>query len=171
MKTIDIPGGQATLRDVADLTVKQRRLVQASTLMTARRFAQMPDEVRQAAAKAVVDGKTSGPESQEERLQGLLNLLPATKEEAQVMLSSQDDCIIAFLASWTLGLPLPTTAEMVENLPGALYDALAEAIMPAVGEVIGAPSADFSVVPDTEENKEAPFVDSEPSAEPSATPI
>jgi len=168
--TIDVPGGQATLRDVEDLTVRQRRVVQAGSFMTARRIARMPRETLEMVQQAQDSGDFEPTADNEARVAGLLELLPGTADEAIEMMATQDAAIVVFLESWTLERALPTSAAMVGDLPGGLYDVLAEGVAPLVSAVTRGPSVDFDPVPNTPENATAPFVESATSNEPSATP-
>jgi len=76
--------------------------------------------------------------------------------EAAHLMELQDATIVALLAGWSLDRPLPTM-DTIQDLPGELYDALAEATK-ELGATV-ATGSDFSVDPDPK----ATTPDSEPS--------
>jgi len=110
MKTVEIPGGQAQLREKADIKVRHRRLVEAAAMAAAPLLAKLPEDVatRQALTEAEVLA------------------LGVSRQEANAMLELQDATIIAALASWTLDQPVPDM-DTVGDLDPELYDALSAA--------------------------------------------
>jgi len=157
--TIDLPGGQkATLRDVDELTVKQRRMVQACGLLAMRQATRVPTDVLERMRDRAILGDAADAVAAKDRLAVMLATLPSNKDEAMEVLSASDDAIVAFLEGWTLDRPLPKSTEELEDLPGPVFTALEQAIAPRVSEVVNGPSVDLSVKPPTEEFKDAPFV-------------
>jgi hypothetical protein len=119
--TVQIPGGEATIREVSEMTVRQRRTVQASFMTTTHIYARLPEELLAQTSQANEEGLDA-----RQKVSRMLAALPLTQEEAEALLGMQDATIVAFLASWTLPDALPTVAT-VQDLPPAVYDALAEA--------------------------------------------
>ncbi len=107
MRTVDIPGGTAELREKLDMKVRHRRLVESAALAAASAVAKLPGD--------------------REELEALdMSKLDLTKDEADGLFALQDATIIATLASWTLPDALPTVGT-VQDLDQELYDALAAA--------------------------------------------
>lgn len=121
---IDIPGGQATLRDPGSLTKRQKRLLESVFLRLA------PAVPKFAAYAASGDGAV---------------LPELAVSEVDLTFELQDLAIITFLESWTLDRPVPT-ADTVGDLPEDLYDALEKACSP----LVLAPGPDFSPNPSQE---------------------
>ncbi len=112
-KVIDIPGGQATLRDPDELRGRDQNLVQAAALAAAPVFRKLGD-------KAFEESKD---ENEEDFLAGMPDL---TRSEAQILLELKECVAVALLKSWTLPLPLPT-ADTIGDLDAPLYKALVDA--------------------------------------------
>lgn len=149
--TIPIPGGEAVLRDANELTERQRRLVRNTTVVASGVLGRVPKELLQAQEDAV-KAATDDPDSVSARaavaaateaVDRAVIGLNLSMEDAEKISSLQDAAIIALLVSWTLPAPLPTV-ETVQDLPGALYDALALASRGLSAAV----SVDFSPDPD-----------------------
>lgn len=119
MKTVPIPGGTVTVRERGEFTERQRRAVRTAM------FAALGDSLGD------VD-----PDSPDIRVK-------ITPQMSTQMFVMRDISIVQSFVSWTLDLPTPT-AETVLDLPGDLYDALAEAADGALGGLF----TDFSPSPD-----------------------
>lgn len=129
MRTVEIPGGTAQIREQRDLSVRQRRMIEVAGIKASGLLRKLPEGV------------------QIEQMQGIdtLELLRMGFDESdlEAFQNLQDITILATLASWTLDRPLPT-AETVGDLPGPLYDALSgESSAPGAEVVTG-----FEVSPD-----------------------
>lgn len=124
MRSIDIPGGTATLREREDLAERQRRLVKSRGLAASGVLTRLQD--------ATKDG--GDPQS-----------VMVSATEAEEILEVQDAVIVALLASWTLDRPLPTM-ETIQDLPAELYDALSNATADLGASL--AVDTDFSENPD-----------------------
>lgn len=107
MRTVDIPGGTAELREGADLKVRHRRLIEAAAIAAGAALPKLPTNL--------------------EELESLdIATLDLSIEETNSLFALQDATIVAAVASWTLPGPLPTL-ETAGDLDTAVYDALAEA--------------------------------------------
>lgn len=132
--TIEIPGGQATFRELLD-TERQRRPLKLAAAAAASAIAKLPDD----------DAEGS--------VRDRLAALPLSVAEAQSLMDLYDATIVAYLQSWTLDRPLPDTDGLLD-LPPDLYDALVEA-----ASKLKAPSeTDFDPT-----NPRAPGADSTPT--------
>lgn len=149
MKTVDIPGGQATLREKSDLRVRDRRLVEAAAVAAGPLMARLPQDPEQRAAISEVD----------------LLSLGISRQEIQTMFDMQDAAIIAALASWTLQEPLPTM-DTLGDLNGELYDALGE-VTSGVGAEVAAETFDppDPASPGFEASPTVPLAVSEPHSD------
>jgi hypothetical protein len=139
MRTVDIPGGTATFREEGELRGRDSKLVKAAAIAAQSALEKLPDDAQPK------PGETR--EQTAERLIGLMKniKLDLTQEEAMRLMSMKEAIVIAYLASWTLDLPLPTL-ETIGDLPGPIYDALDEAVG---GEYIKVKiGTDFSPSPD-----------------------
>ena len=110
--TVDIPGGQAVLRD----KLKQRQRRELEIAMFA--IESVVEKLQTAGVKI-----EAGMKPQDVDTSGV----KFTAQEARAMLDFQDATILAFLESWTLQQPVPTTAEQLGDVDTDVYDALAEA--------------------------------------------
>lgn len=140
MHPIDIPGGVAKIKDPADLRGRDTKLIKAYALAAQSVLAKIPEEAR-----------PQPDESKEEagkRMQKYLedHPLQLTGEEGMKMLDLKEATMVAYLASWTLDIPLPTM-ETIGDLPDAIYQALDDAVG---GDAIkiATSSVDFDVNPD-----------------------
>ena len=114
MRTVEIPGGTAVLREREDVRVRNRRLVENATV------AAMP------ALEKV------NPEGEQQNL---------STEEADSLFALQDATIVALLVSWTLQEQIPTLST-VGDMDPEIYDALAQATRETGAEVVSAESFD-----------------------------
>lgn len=138
-KTIDIPGGTATIYTVDELTPRRQRAMQVISLMAgsalkkfrAAKTLTMPDGTVKNA-----DGTTAAPTVEEKEEAAIDQLANAnlTEAEATVFFKIQDASIYAHLKDWTLTdgngapLPRPETVDAVQDIPGPVYDALSAEI-------------------------------------------
>lgn len=123
MRTVSIPGGTATVRDVDDMTERQRRLIRTAI------FAAAAD-----ALGDTLDVNGAAPEQVQVHVTG---------ELGERMFAMRDARIVAAVAEWTLDRPLPTL-DTVQDLPGGVYDALDRETTGLTAAV----STDFSADPD-----------------------
>lgn len=149
--TVEIPGGTAKIRELSEMTVRQRRMVQASYMATSYIYAQLPPSVVENAT--VLKGK-EGLDARE-KLALMIRGLRVTRTEAEDILSLQDASIVAFLESWDLDMVLPTM-DNVQDLPPKLYDALAIITAPLASK-LSLGSVDLDPTPGGEDS---PFGDS-----------
>jgi hypothetical protein len=140
MRTVEIPGGMAKIKDPQDLRGRDTKLIKASALAAQSVLAKIPEEAR---PKPGEDKKVAA-----DRMQEYINKHPIdmTREEGMRMLEMKEAVMVAYLASWTLDIPLPTL-ETIGDLPDDLYQALdditgGDAINAAVSTI------DFDVNPD-----------------------
>jgi hypothetical protein len=115
MRTVDIPGGTATLREKDDIKVRQRQLVESRIVAAASALEKLPNEIDELAAFDITKS----------------NL---TAAEADSIFDLQNATIVAALASWSLSDPIPTM-DTVGDLDQNLYDALSTATAGVASEV------------------------------------
>lgn len=107
MRTVDIPGGTASLREKDDVKVRQRQLVESRMVAAASALEKLPGEMSELETYDITKS----------------NL---TAAEADSLFDLQSATIVAALASWSLPAPLPTM-DTVGDLDQELYDALSTA--------------------------------------------
>lgn len=134
---VPIPGGEATIRDVKDLRVKHRRLIEAATIGAASALSRLPQDLA-----------GDGEDLTEVPIEAMTNL---TAKDATALMELQDATIVALLQDWTLrderGVPVPLpTMETVGDLSPEVYDALAQATRTAAADLGRA--ADLGPSPD-----------------------
>jgi hypothetical protein len=116
VRTVDIPGGKATLYEANEIPNRLRVLVEDATLAAAgvvTRLQGMEDlEV---------------PEGEDSISAGLAQAakLGLTRQEANALRELREATAVACLKSWTLPQPLPTM-DTVRDLPADLYEAILE---------------------------------------------
>lgn len=110
MKTVDIPGGTATLREKPDVRVRDKRLVEAAGIAAAPLLARLPAD--SAGKLALSETQVLG--------------LGISAHDMALLWDINDAAIIAVLASWTLNCPLPTL-QTLGDLDPDLYEALSNA--------------------------------------------
>ncbi len=135
MKTVDIPGGTAVLREKQDIKVRQRQLVEAAYIPASAAMAKLPGNI-------------------EELKDFDLSKSDITISEAQTLFDLQSATIVAALASWTLDAPLPTM-ETVGDLDQDVYDELGAATA-SLGNEIVAPESFEPTDPRSPEFKATP---------------
>lgn len=141
-KTIDIPGGQATLRDPNELKVRQRRLIEAARADLAISMSKITPELLESAQGA--DREDAARLGREMLAQGV----NFGTEDWRRIWAFQDATIIALLESWTLPDALPTM-ETIEDMDEVVYDVLADATkQEGAAMAQGEAAADFSPNPD-----------------------
>jgi hypothetical protein len=104
--TIDIPGGQATLRD--ELTVNGQELMQAVTFGIGK-------DTKEKILDLIAHKDDEGFEPE------------ITFEQSMAMSRLNRAAVIAFLKSWTLDEPLPTL-DSLGDLPAGLFNTLMQAV-------------------------------------------
>ncbi len=131
MRTIDIPGGQAVLRDQPDeLRVRQSRLIQTTALAAGALFGKLKEVL-----------PTNG---QPVDVQALAASMPdMTRTEAATLLEVQDAMLVALLVSWTLPDPLPTM-DTVQDMEADVYQTLTAAVTKANLGAMFTKAIDFS---------------------------
>ena len=122
------PPGVATLREPHEVTERHRRPIKVLMMqMNPARFAGF-----------------IGSDDDE------LPDIEFTEGEAQSFASLADHTIFSALVSWSLDLPLPTSADDCMDIPGHIYDAL-EKVTSGVGEALKAsPGVDVNVTKDAD---------------------
>lgn len=140
MRTINIPGGIAKIKEQKDLRGRDTKLIKAYALAAQSVLLKIPEEARPKPGESKEDaGK---------RMQEYLETHPVqmSGEEGMRMLDMKESVMVAYLASWTLEIPLPTM-ETIGDLPDEVYQALDDAVG---GDAItvAAASVDFDVNPD-----------------------
>lgn len=140
MRTVEIPGGTARIKDRGDLRGRDSKLIKASALAAQNVLAKIPEEAR---PKPGEDPKEAG-----DRMQKYLEEHPLdlTAEEGMLLLDMKEAVMVAYLVDWTLDLALPTM-KTIGDLPDEIYQALDDA---TGGETINAAvsSVNFEVNPD-----------------------
>jgi hypothetical protein len=130
MRTVEIPGGTAELRDRLDIKIRHRRMIEAAAVAASAAMAKLPDNI-----------------PAEQLKQTEVETLSLTRQEATTLFELQDATIVASLASWTLDEPLPNL-DTIGDLEQDVYDALALATS-EVGANVAAPE-NFDASPDPE---------------------
>lgn len=116
MKTVNIPGGTAALREKADIKVRHRQLVEAAYIPASTAMMKLPGDLKE--------------------LENFdLSASDITRTEAQALFDLQSATIVAALESWTLPGPIPTM-DTVGDLDQDVYDALSEATASLATEVV-----------------------------------
>ena len=110
MKTVEIPGGNAQLREKHEIKVRHRRLIEAASVGAAVALSKLPTD-------------------QDELETATLTDLKLTKDEAGSLFELQDATIVAALDSWTRPEAIPTLAT-VGDLDPEVYDAQAYTLAP-----------------------------------------
>ena len=105
---VPIPGGSARLRPGVNLPERYRRPIKA--LVT---------QIGESRMRQIVTANSDSTE-------GLTVEIALTEHEANVLMRITDAVIYALVESWTLDLPLPDSPAAVQDLPGHIYDALAQ---------------------------------------------
>jgi hypothetical protein len=140
MRTIEIPGGIAKIKDQKDLRGRDTKLIKAYALAAQSVLMKIPDEAQPQTGESKEDaGK---------RLEVYLKEHPLqmTGQEGMLMLDMKEATMVAYLASWTLDIPLPTM-DTIGDLPDEVYQALDDAVGGDAIKVAAA-SVDFDVNPD-----------------------
>ncbi len=123
MKTVDIPGGQATFREqgVDRVTGRQAKILRAAALAAATAFDGLPE--------ILFGGPDDETDAQrDERVRKALarqKQSALTIEQAMTLDNSREAAVVALLESWTLDEPLPTL-DTIGELDSDLYDALVD---------------------------------------------
>ena len=162
MRTVDVPGGHAQIRELGEMSVRHRHMVQASFMSVAHLYTSLPPELLE---KTVKKGK----EGLDARQKANMMILGSgmSEEDAMKFLGQQSSAIVAFLAGWDLNQPLPTMDTVLDLAPD-VYDALAvEVAAPAAQLALG--TVNLDPVP-REVDPAAPFGESETSNGQSSTP-
>lgn len=140
MRTIEIPGGIAKIKDRSELRGRDSKLIKAAALAAQDVLARVPDEARPKPGESEKDAA--------KRMDEYLRKHPIkmTADEGMRLLDMKEAVMVSYLASWTLDLELPTI-ETIGDLPDDVYQALDAA---TGGEVINTAvsSANFDVNPD-----------------------
>ena len=115
---IDLPGGGwAEIKDPSDLTNRDRKLLR-------RHVYAARDIMATKMAKVGIKPGTARKDIPAEAQAKLDELL--TTDDLDLINEAQAAFIVAYTASWSLDRPLPTM-ETVDDLPGQVFDAIAEA--------------------------------------------
>lgn len=136
-------GATADLRDVIDVTERQRRPIRRfqSQLSAMPAFAAAVREA-EAVQKAAGDGTDLAPDVQ-------LKLAAGMGEAFDVLESLNDAVVAAMVRGWSF--PFPVTADAAQDLPGRDLDALRTACAPFIRELMPnfepSPDADSPTAP------------------------
>ena len=141
MRTIEIPGGTAQLKDQKDLRGRDTKLIKAYGLSAQNVLVKIPEEAR---PKPGESRQESGDRMEAYLKEHPLQLSP---EEAMLMLDLKEATMVAYLAGWSLDLKLPTM-ETIGDLPDDLYQALDDAVGGDVIKTAVVSGVDFDVNPD-----------------------
>jgi hypothetical protein len=106
---IPIPGGRARLRDPGTLPERYRRPLKSLATL-------LGDKLEEVARSA------QGPDDSVARVAADVGL---SETDVDRLMRLTDAVIYALLESWTLTIPVPTTLDAVQDMPGDVYDALA----------------------------------------------
>ncbi|HEX7355317.1 MAG TPA: hypothetical protein VF288_10855 [Mycobacteriales bacterium] len=157
-RTIDLPGGSATLRDAEEISGAGRKLVRAAAIAASSAFAKLPTEVTE---------PPKGTESAEERaaraaaVEDAMKAVEFSLSEALALETLREVSAVVSVAAWTLPYPAPSMSNIGE-LPGDVYDAL----LTAVGAVPdGALDTDFSPTTDASSPTEGSSASAGPSSD------
>ncbi len=104
MKTVTIPGGTASLREMHEIKVRHRRIIETAAIAAVPALAKLPSSLEELATAKLSE----------------LNL---SKEEATSLFELQDATIVASLDSWTRPEPIPTL-DTIGDLDEDVYEAL-----------------------------------------------
>lgn len=137
MKTVNIPGGSATLRDKEDTKQRHKRLVQSAAIAAAPLLSKLPEDVAE----------------RESMTEAEVMALAANRQEVESLFELQDATIVALLMSWTLPDPLPDM-DTIGDLDPEVYEALSKAVS-SLGSQLQAESFD-PVAPDSKEFEASP---------------
>lgn len=118
MKTVNIPGGTAALREKPDIKVRHRQLVEAAYIPATAVMEKLPGDLEDLEAFDLSTSKIS-------------------LTEAQSLFDLQSATIVAALSSWSRPEPIPTM-DTIGDLDQDVYDALSEATS-SLGQEIVAP--------------------------------
>ena len=132
MTTVDIPGGTADIRDVSELTVNQRRMIERATFAASGAIDRIPDGYDKM--------------SDDEKIKAVMSV-GLTEQELGLFDHLQDVTIFVALISWTRLEAAPTTVDDLGEMPGPVYDALALATSKFGAQIAGrsvAPNPDKS---------------------------
>jgi hypothetical protein len=143
-KTIDIPGGQAVLRERFEMKVRQRRMVEIAAMPIGGILTRLPkDKLDEAMKIADEDVSVGG-----RQLGQLIDALPISRKEAESLYELQDATILSLLISWTLPEPIPTL-DTIQDIDDDVYQALSDATA-TLGAALarGGTGVDFSPSPD-----------------------
>ena len=165
MRTVEIPGGVASFREQGkdEIPIRSQKVLGAAIASARSHFSATPELF-----EPLKEGETQ--ESRAERL-GLESaaLSPA---QALSLMTLQEATVVALLAEWTIGRPLPTL-DNLDQLGVDLYTALMDAVGGiAASEDLDTP--DFSVQPMTAEGSPtlpSPSSDGRSEGEAVANPI
>lgn len=125
MKVVELEGGSATLRERADVKVRQRQMLEAASVVAAPAIQKIPK----------LPGQPG--EIDWERL----DAAGLTYPEMQSLLQLQNAAIVALLAAWTFPEPLPATLDDVLELPAERYDQLAQAVREIGAGIVTQPTS------------------------------
>lgn len=114
---IDLPGGAwADLKDPEELTNRERKMLRRRVNAATK----VGDELK--AIGVTADMAREGvPDALAAQVEAVIN-----EDAFDALSDAQAALIVAYVAAWSLDLPLPTL-DTVDDLPAPVFDALAEA--------------------------------------------
>lgn len=133
MRTIDIPGGTAQLRERPDMKARQRRMVEAAAMQAEDAMFKVSQADRDEVTGAVIG-------------------LHLDRDESEALIFFQDTTIVALLHSWTLKQPVPKTVDdLLDNTDVEVHEALVKATVDLGADLIQmVRGVDFDPTPDAD---------------------
>lgn len=139
MRTVEIPGGTATIRDPDELRAKDADLIEAAAYAASPALQKLPPELLAAA------GSDDDPAEAAAKFGEAVKDVHFTMDEWLLLTQMRRATVVATLDSWTLDRPLPTM-QTIGDLPRDLMAALDT----AMGGVPVQARTDFSLSTDPE---------------------
>ncbi|MGD0386771.1 MAG: hypothetical protein ABSB73_11635 [Solirubrobacteraceae bacterium] len=112
MRVVELDGGTVTLRERADVKVRQRQMLEAASVVAAPAIAKIP---KKPGEPGEIDWER-------------LDHAGLSYAEMQSLLALQNAAIVALVAAWTFPEPLPASLDDVLDMPAERYDQLAQAV-------------------------------------------
>lgn len=158
-RTVDIPGGHATLRTLDEITERNRRPITATSFAASDVLQRVPPDL-QKSLQAATTPEQMAEIAREHKLPSF------SADDFMLVQAMQDASILAFLRSWTLPRPIPASLSEVQDLPPDVYDALSLATQ---NDATALAQQNFGVNPD-QSSPTSPSSDSNGSLREEALP-
>lgn len=137
---VEIPGGEATLRDKIVSERHHRQLERAGMKVSA-----VLRKIQALTGEDLEENSSDMEGNAAKAIAALNDAPPLNDDELDLLYELQDTIIIIFLQSWTLPDPLPTL-ETIQDLDRETYMALSEATKTLGAEAVSS-TPDFSPTP------------------------